>query len=286
MGLLRSVRRIITGRNTVDGAGVRLVRLIGQNDVNDFDPFLMLDAFDSKNPHDYVRGFPSHPHRGIETITYLISGEIEHRDSLGNHGLILGGDCQWMTAGSGIIHEEMPKETDWLFGVQLWLNLPAKDKMTSPSYGDIKSEDVPVISEQDATVRIISGDYKDTRGAFHGKYVDALFLDVSLKPELEWIFSSERDSTLFLYILQGGGSFDHEGKESAFEKHVVLFGDGDELFVKAGSEGIRFLLLMAKPLNQPVAWGGPIVMNTEEELALAFTELKNNTFIKTERTDE
>ncbi len=286
MGLLRFVRRIITGRNTVDGAGVRLVRLIGQNDVNDFDPFLMLDAFDSKNPHDYVRGFPSHPHRGIETITYLISGEIEHRDSLGNRGLISGGDCQWMTAGSGIIHEEMPKETDWLFGVQLWLNLPAKDKMASPSYGDIKSEDVPVISEQDATIRIISGNYKGTRGAFHGEYVDAIFLDVSLNPQAEWTFFSERDSTLFLYILQGGGCFDHEGEESAFEKQVVLFGEGNELFVKVGNEGIRFLLFMANPLNEPVAWGGPIVMNTEEELTLAFTELKNNTFIKTERTDE
>lgn len=285
MGLLRAVRRIITGRNTVDGAGVRLVRLIGQNDVYDFDPFLMLDAFDSKDPHDYLRGFPSHPHRGIETITYLISGEIEHRDSLGNRGLISDGDCQWMTAGSGIIHEEMPQKADWLFGVQLWLNLPAKDKMTAPSYGDIKSGDVPVISEQDAKIRIISGDYKGTRGAFHGKYVDAVFLDVSLNQQTEWSFLSARDSTLFLYILQGGGCFDHEGRESAFERHVVLFGEGDELFVKAGNEGMRFLLLTASPLNEPVAWGGPIVMNTDEELTLAFTELKNNTFIKTERTN-
>ncbi len=286
MGILRTVKKVITGRNTVDGAGVRLVRLIGQNNVYDFDPFLMLDAFDSKDPQDYLRGFPHHPHRGIETITYLISGEIEHRDSLGNQGLISGGDCQWMTAGSGIIHQEMPKETDWLFGVQLWLNLPAEDKMTRPSYGDIKSEDVPVISEQDSTIRIISGDYKNTRGAFHGKYADALFLDVSLNPDTEWTFPSDKDSTLFLYILQGDGCFDHECRESLFEKQVVLFSEGDELFVKAGNGGMRFLLLMAKPLNEPVAWGGPIVMNTDEELALAFTELKNNTFIKTERTNE
>jgi len=246
MKQLRTVRKIVTGKDAVDGAGVKLVRVIGYRDTAEFDPFLMLDAFDSTNPDDYTKGFPWHPHRGIETITYLISGDIEHGDSLGNSGSILDGDCQWMTAGSGIIHQEMPKASERLFGVQLWLNLPARDKMVDPQYGDIKSEDITVVDE-------------DGR---------------------DWSFESQRDSTLFIYILQGEGLFDPTGMESITSKRAVLFDEGDGFWVKAGDEGIRFLLLSGKPLKEPIAWGGPIVMNTRQELDQAFRELNENTFIK------
>ena len=271
MKQLRTVRKIVTGKDAVDGAGVKLVRVIGYRDTAEFDPFLMLDAFDSTNPDDYTKGFPWHPHRGIETITYLISGDIEHGDSLGNSGSILDGDCQWMTAGSGIIHQEMPKASERLFGVQLWLNLPARDKMVDPQYGDIKSEDITVVDEDGSRVRII---------AFEGRYVKATYLDVEVAAGRDWSFESQRDSTLFIYILQGEGLFDPTGMESITSKRAVLFDEGDRFWVKAGDEGIRFLLLSGKPLKEPIAWGGPIVMNTRQELDQAFRELNENTFIK------
>lgn len=285
MGKLRVVKRIVTGMPTVDGAGVKLVRVLGHRDTEDFDPFLMLDAFDSTDPEDYIKGFPWHPHRGIETVTYLIEGHIEHGDSLGNSGAIYDGDCQWMTAGSGIIHQEMPQAAERMLGAQLWLNLPAKDKMTDPAYGDIRSADVPVIEEGGNTIRVIAGDYQGTKGAFTGKYVQATYLDVELAPGGEWSFMSEPDHTLFIYIFSGQAVFDP--KEDAAnpndlidEKQAVLFGEGDEFWVKAGKEGIRFILLCAKPLREPIAWGGPIVMNTRAELQVAFNELRNDTFIK------
>ena len=280
MNNLRSVRKVVTGKNAVDGAGVRLVRVIGFNDTADFDPFLMLDAFDSTNPDDYTKGFPWHPHRGIETITYLVKGDIEHGDSLGNSGSILDGDCQWMTAGSGIIHQEMPKAADRMLGVQLWLNLPAKDKMTAPKYGDIKNKNVPVVAENGNKVHIIAGEYKGTPGAFEAGYVKATYLDVEAAPGSEWSFNSEKDATLFIYILQGTGSFAPDSRETITEKHAVLFNEGEVFWVKAAEQGIRFLLFSGKPLKERIAWGGPIVMNTQEELDLAFKELNNNTFIK------
>lgn len=282
---LRSIKKIVTGYPTTDGAGVKLVRVLGPNNTKDFDPFLMLDAFDSYNPDDYTKGFPWHPHRGIETITYLIKGDIEHGDSLGNSGSILDGDCQWMTAGSGIIHQEMPKSCERILGAQLWLNLPAKYKMSKPSYGDIRFEKVPVVKENGTTVRLVAGDYLGTKGAFEGKYVKATYLDVEITSYNEWSFLTVPENTLFIYIFAGEAIFDPEknieNKQDLIdEKQAVLFNEGEKLWIKAADRGIRFILLSARPLNEPIAWGGPIVMNTQEELNLAFKELSDNNFIK------
>lgn len=221
MSRIRKISKIVTGRAAVDGAGVKLVRVLGHRDVEDFDPFLLLDAFDSTDPEDYVKGFPWHPHRGIETVTYLVSGIIEHGDSLGNKGEILDGDCQWMTAGSGIIHQEMPKPAERMLGVQLWLNLPAKDKMTDPRYGDIRSENVPIVTEEGARIKVIAGSYKESAGAFEGRYVKATYLDVWVDAGKEWLYESESRTTLFIYILQGSGSFD-PGQSEANENAVFL----------------------------------------------------------------
>lgn len=282
MSRIRKISKIVTGRAAVDGAGVKLVRVLGHRDVEDFDPFLLLDAFDSTDPEDYVKGFPWHPHRGIETVTYLVSGIIEHGDSLGNKGEILDGDCQWMTAGSGIIHQEMPKPAERMLGVQLWLNLPAKDKMTDPRYGDIRSENVPIVTEEGARIKVIAGSYKESAGAFEGRYVKATYLDVLLDAGKEWSYKSEDGSTLFIYILLGSGSFDPGQPEVIENKRAVLFGEGEQFWIKAGKEGIRFLLLSGKPLKEPIAWGGPIVMNTNEELELAFRELREDSFVKSD----
>lgn len=285
MSTLRTIKRIVTGKPAIDGAGVKLVRVLGHGDTKDFDPFLMLDAFDSSNPDDYTEGFPPHPHRGIETVTYLIQGDIEHGDSLGNRGSILDGDCQWMTAGSGIIHSEMPKAAERMLGAQLWLNLPAKDKMTKPAYGDIKRDAIPVVEENGSKVRVVAGNYQGTKGSFQGKYVDATYLDVQLAPGSEWSFENEADHTLFIYIFQGQAIVDPEHQiddpsHLIREKHAVLFSEGEKLWMKAGHEGIRFILLTGKPLQEPISWGGPIVMNTREELNLAFRELETGQFIK------
>jgi quercetin 2,3-dioxygenase len=280
MGTMRRINKVITGQRATDGAGVRLVRVIGHNDVKEFDPFLMLDAFDSTNPEDYTKGFPWHPHRGIETVTYLIQGDIEHGDSLGNKGSILSGDCQWMTAGSGIIHQEMPKASNRMLGVQLWLNLPAKDKMTKPQYRDILSSKIPVIEENGHKVHIISGSYKGKAGALQGDYVKPLFMDIELKEGNAWSLEVEKDATLFVYIVSGEGCFEQNAKEYISEKHAVLFNEGDTFYAKAYGKGMRFLLLSAKPLKEPIAWGGPIVMNTKEELNQAFKEIEDGTFIK------
>jgi len=280
MLLSREVKKIVTGMPATDGAGVKLVRVLGYADTAEFDPFLLLDAFDSTNPSDYVKGFPWHPHRGIETITYLIEGDIEHQDSLGNKGSIKNGDCQWMTAGSGIIHQEMPQKAPRMLGAQLWLNLPASEKMTAPAYGDIKSNQVPEVKSEDGTVRIIAGEYCGTIGAFKGKHVPATYLDVSLNPNTTWFVESSDDENLVVYIFQGEAIFGSSGRKRVQEKRAVLFTPGNHLQVTAGEEGIRFILLKARPLKEPIAWGGPIVMNTKEELALAFAELDDNTFIK------
>jgi quercetin 2,3-dioxygenase len=276
----RNIRRIVAGQNAVDGAGVKLVREIGYHDTMDFDPFLMLDAFDSTNPNDYLKGFPWHPHRGIETITYLIEGDIEHSDSMGNKGSILSGDCQWMTAGSGIIHQEMPKASSRMLGTQLWLNLPAKDKMVRPTYRPIIKIDIPVIDEKNRRIHILAGEYNGNRGAIEGDYVKALYLDVEADANAEWTLNTEPENTLFVYILQGSAVFGEGNNSPVSEKHVVLFTEGEKFWLKAGDAGIRLLLMSGRPLKEPIAWGGPIVMNTRDELNLAFTELDNNTFIK------
>lgn len=279
MNEIRSIRRIVTGKPATDGAGVKLVRVVGYNDTQDFDPFLMLDAFDSTNPEDYVKGFPWHPHRGIETITYLIRGDIAHGDSLGNKGRILDGECQWMTAGSGILHQEMPQPCERMLGTQLWLNLPAKDKMTEPKYNDIIRENVPTVAEEGLNIRVVSGNYKGTDGAFRGEYVDALYLDAEMAPGAEWLLETDPEATLFIYIVQGAGLFGSSG-EAVAEKHAVLFDKGNEFRAKASDAGARIFLMAAKPLGEPIAWGGPIVMNTREELNQAFRELQEGTFIK------
>ncbi|QGG46438.1 pirin family protein [Heliorestis convoluta] len=280
MSPIRTVKKVVTGQNAVDGAGVKLVRVFGKQDTQDFDPFLMLDAFDSVNPDDYTKGFPWHPHRGIETVTYLVHGEIEHSDSLGNRGTILDGQCQWMTAGSGIIHQEMPKPCPRMLGVQLWLNLPAKDKMAAPTYRGISAEEIPAIDVGNGTVRVIAGSYQGQAGAVAGDYVKTLFLDVEVDPLTEWSLETDPEATLFVYILQGEGSFGPTDDASYAEKHALLFQEGTSFRVKASEQGLRFLLLSAKPLGEPIAWGGPIVMNTREELDKAFKELEENRFIQ------
>lgn len=276
----RSIKKIIRGKHAVDGAGVHLVRLFSRDETQDFDPFLMMDAFDSTNPQDYVRGFPWHPHRGIETVTYLIHGELEHGDSLGNGGTIYDGDCQWMTAGSGIIHQEMPQPAERLLGCQIWLNLPAKDKMTEPAYNDILAADVPLIDEGLAQVRIIAGTYKGHRGAFDGVYVSPLYLDVALKADAEWTIHTNPANTLFVYTLSGAAVFDPKSDKLIPEKSVVLFDEGEQFWMRSGGDGVRLLLLSGPRLNEPIAWGGPIVMNTPQELNRAFQDLRDNTFIK------
>ncbi len=277
--MLRTIRKTVTGSTQYDGAGVRLVRVIGHDTVEDFDPFLMLDAFDSEDPDDYTKGFPWHPHRGIETITYLISGNIEHGDSIGNSGSITDGSCQWMTAGRGILHQEMPKPVKRMLGAQLWLNLPRKDKMTQPIYRDLRAKMIPEVNEEGVTIRVLSGAYLDTKGPVSGDYVKLLYLDVNLRAGAKWSIRIPPDDTLFVYIVEGDGWFDKAGLKFQTNKTALLFGKGDELFAKAAEEGMRFFLFCAKPLKEPVAWGGPIVMNTREELNQAFADLKNGRFV-------
>ncbi len=273
----RKVSRTVTGTQTEDGAGVKLTRVIGHRDVKDFDPFLMLDAFDSRNPGDYAAGFPWHPHRGIETVTYLIAGNIEHKDSLGNTGNIRDGSCQWMTAGCGILHQEMPLPSPRMFGTQLWINLPREHKMTAPAYNDISPEAIVKVRENGAVVHVISGHYKELQAPMQGHFVKAVYLDVELEPEKEWSLASPSDHTVFLYILQGSLRI---GGNTYAAKRAVLFTPGDSVSVTAGKDAARFLYFSAKPLHEPVAWSGSIVMNTREELKQAFSELDKGTFIQ------
>ena len=278
--MVKKIKKIVTGNKAVDGAGVRLVRVIGYNDVKEFDPFLMFDAFDSENPEDYIKGFPWHPHRGIETITYLIKGNIEHSDSLGNKGNILDGCCQWMTAGSGVLHQEMPQPTDRMLGAQLWLNLPQKHKMTKPQYCDITSDMVPEIKEGNNIIRVISGEYKGKTSSVYGDYVKMLYLDVDMKPGSQWKLKVDENVNLFIYIVEGEGYFDELNENLIESKRAVLFDNGDEFIANTSENGIRFFLFAAVPLNEPIAWGGPIVMNTKAELSQAFKDLDEGTFIK------
>ena len=286
----RKVTNVVRGQDGMDGAGVKLRRVLGRDTIHQFDPFLMLDGFDSENPEDYLRGFPWHPHRGIETITYLVSGSMEHGDSLGNSGIITDLGCQWMTAASGIIHQEMPQPSRRMLGCQLWVNMPAKDKMDIPAYGDIVAADVPLVEDDGAEIRIVGGSYKGRKGAFEGKYVKVKYLDVKLDADAEWQYSeTANDETLFVYLLDGNLAADDTLQNLESKGCAILFEsqnkdayENDTVKVKAGESGARFVLLAAKPLHEPVAWGGPIVMNTKEELHHAFEELDNNTFIKHE----
>lgn len=274
----RQVIEIVKGSPAIDGAGVHLVRVLGPQTIRNFDPFLMLDAFDSRDPKDYIKGFPFHPHRGIETVTYLIKGRVDHADSLGNKGTIHDGESQWMTAGSGIIHQEMPQPSEHFLGLQLWINLPKNEKMTAPTYFDITNKLIKEVDEPFGHVRVVSGEYKGQKGA-KGKHVDATILDITVNPHESFTLPTDKESNLFVYIVTGEGYFG-DNEKLIFNKVAVLFGKGDEFYVKAGESGIRFVLFSARPLKEPVAWGGPIVMNTEEELQKAFDELDEGTFIK------
>lgn len=278
---IRNVVKAIKGHPTVDGAGVHLIRVLGPNDVRDIDPFLMLDAFDSENPEDYIKGFPMHPHRGIETITYLIKGQINHKDSLGNGGTIQEGQSQWMTAGRGILHEEMPQVSDRLFGLQIWLNLPQKDKMTKPHYFDItkdmiKSVDLP---NDGGIVKIISGSYDSVKGV-DTTHIQASIFDIYLNPGTEIEIPSASENNLFIYIFEGEGYFGENEDSIVENRTAAIFDEGDYFKAKAGVNGLRFMLFSGKPLNEPIAWGGPIVMNTDEELDEALRELRLGTFIE------
>lgn len=280
METTRKIKAMYSGRKSMDGAGVKLTRMFGQLESPDFDPFLLLDYFDSKDSEDYVRGFPWHPHRGIETVTYLISGGIKHEDSLGNRGTINGGDCQWMTAGSGIVHKEMPVESPHLLGVQLWINLRSDKKMTDPAYNSIISSEIKSVVNDKAKVKIISGSYGGVRGNFESIEPDTAFLDVEINPYEDFEYRTESDSNVSVFVIEGKGFFDMEREDFVCRGTLASFEDGERIEVAASSEGVRFLLLSGKPLREEIAWSGPIVMNSKEELERAFEELEKGTFVK------
>jgi quercetin 2,3-dioxygenase len=299
---IRPVKRIIESKPTMEGAGVKLRRAFGFGETEEFDPFLLLDDFRNDRPADYQAGFPWHPHRGIETITYVLAGSVDHKDSLGNSGALGAGDVQWMTAGSGILHQEMPKGDvkGRMHGFQLWANLPSSLKMTGPRYQDIKAGEVPEVTDDDGTrVRIVCGDFWGRRGPVEGVAADPRYLDVWVPPGKRKTLPVETERHAFAYVFEGSGSFrsasqpfgvltekEVDGnealvRESTGNRSLVLFDSGDEVTVQAGDEGIRFLLVSGKPIEEPVAWYGPIVMNTQAELQKAVSELRNGTFIKT-----
>lgn len=298
---LRPVKKIVQARPTLEGAGVRLRRAFGFGTTDEYDPFLLLDDFRNERPEDYLAGFPWHPHRGIETITYVLAGSVHHKDSLGNSGILGGGDVQWMTAGSGILHQEMPRgdEQGKMHGFQLWANLPSSHKMTRPRYQDIPSTEISEIIDDDGTiVRVVCGEFWGKRGPVEGIAADPRYLDVYVPPGKRKRIPVESSRHAFAYVFGGSGSFrdasqplgvlterigtddDTPVRELTGNRSLVLFDSGDEITVQAGDEGIRFLLISGKPIKEPVAWYGPIVMNTPEELEQAFRELQEGTFIK------
>jgi len=298
---IRPVKRIVSSKPTMEGAGVHLRRAFGFGDTTEFDPFLLLDDFRNDRPDEYLAGFPWHPHRGIETITYVLAGNVEHGDSLGNRGNLGSGDVQWMTAGRGIMHQEMPQgdAQGRMHGFQLWANLPSSLKMTPPRYQDIKAGEIPEITDDDGTrVRIVCGDFWGKRGPVEGVAADPRYLDVWVPPGKRKTLPVELERHAFAYVFEGSGNFRESSqpfgvltektdggneilvREQTGNRSLVLFDSGDEVTVQAGDEGIRFLLVSGKPIEQPVAWYGPIVMNTQAELRQAVAELRNGTFIK------
>jgi redox-sensitive bicupin YhaK (pirin superfamily) len=266
----------------MEGAGVRLKRVFGFQEVKGLDPFLLLDDFGSDDPDDYIAGFPWHPHRGIETVTYMLSGEVEHGDSLGNKGTIKSGDMQWMTAGSGIIHQEMPKRfKGTMRGFQLWVNLPARSKMMDPRYRDVTRDRIVEVSPSGGVkLRIIAGEVDGVRGPVQDVVANPEYLDITLEPGAAFERETPAGHTVFAYVIGGQGSFGDNSRKFFADGQLALFSDGDRISARASPEGIRFLLVSGKPLNEPVAWRGPIVMNTDEELQAAFEEYANGTFIK------
>jgi redox-sensitive bicupin YhaK (pirin superfamily) len=298
---IRPVKRVVASKPTIEGAGVHLRRAFGFGDTTEFDPFLLLDDFRNDRPEEYRAGFPWHPHRGIETITYVLAGNVEHGDSLGNRGNLGAGDVQWMTAGRGILHQEMPQgdEKGRMHGFQLWANLPASLKMTAPRYQDIKAPDVPEVIDDDGTrVRVVCGDFWGKRGPVEGVAADPRYLDIWVPPGKRKTLKVEVERHAFAYVFEGSGNFRAASapfgvltektdgvneilvRERTGNRSLVLFDSGDEITVQAGEEGIRFILVSGKPIKEPVAWYGPIVMNSQAELQRAFTELKQGTFIR------
>jgi hypothetical protein len=298
---IRAIKRLIEATPTMEGAGVKLHRGFGFRDTEDFDPFLLFDDFRNDRPADYLKGFPWHPHRGIETITYVLAGTVDHGDSLGNTGTLGDGDIQWMTAGSGIIHQEMPQgdAQGRMHGFQLWANLPRALKMTAPRYQDVSARDIPSVTDDDGThVRVVCGEFWGKRGPVDGIAAEPQYLDVSVPPNTRKTLPVEVSRHAFAYVFAGSGTFraasgprpvltdstgdidDNAVYNDARDRSLVVFDRGDEVTVQAGDEGIRFLLVSGKPLEEPVAWYGPIVMNTEAELRQAFQEFREGTFIK------
>ncbi len=278
---MREIARTTQGRQTKDGAGVSLIRVLGPGDVKDIDPFLMLDAFDSVNPADYVAGFPMHPHRGIETITYLVEGAIKHKDSLGNGGVIHSGEAQWMTAGRGILHEEMPQSSPRMFGLQIWLNLPAKDKMTAPVYFDISKDMIKSVPIPEGEVRVLSGEFNGVKGV-EPHNIKATILDVSLHPDQNMSILSNPGENLLIYVMDGEAVFGSQSPQTVEKRTAAFFTEGDALAVRSGIAGVRFMVFCGPRLHEPIAWGGPIVMNTQKELDVAFMQLRMGTFIAEE----
>jgi hypothetical protein len=281
MSQARIVVRVTESRAVVEGAGVHLHRAIGLGPPRQFDPFLLLDDFRSDDPAQYLAGFPWHPHRGMETITYVLAGTVEHRDSLGNRGVIAPGEVQWMTAGSGIVHQEMPKgdARGAMQGFQLWANLPRADKMTAPRYRGITAAEIPTVNVGDAAVKIIAGHAAGVTGPVRDVVTRPEYLDVSVPPGGSFGHDVRSGHTVFAYVTGGAGRFDGAERLVA-DRHLVAFGDGDHVSVAAGPDGVRFLLISGQPIGEPIAWRGPIVMNTEAELRTAFEELEAGTFIK------
>jgi len=297
---IRPVKKLIKAKPTLEGAGVHLRRAFGFHETSDYDPFLLLDDFRNDIPEDYLAGFPWHPHRGIETITYVLAGEVEHADSLGNRGSINPGDIQWMTAGRGIIHQEMPKgdAEGRMHGFQLWANLPSSMKMTAPRYQEVKAAEIPELTDDDGThARLVCGSFWGMRGPVEGIAADPVYVDVSVAPGRRKSLPVEVTRHAFAYVFAGSGKFcnaseplavpteglgwaDTNPPTTADDRSLVLFDRGDEVVVQAGEEGIRFLLVSGKPLQEPVAWYGPIVMNTQEELQEAYEELQQGTFLR------
>ena len=303
MPTIRKIRKVLKSKPTIEGAGVHLKRAFGFSEVPVFDPFLLLDDFRSDNPDHYVKGFPWHPHRGIETITYVLDGDVEHGDSLGNKGIISSGDVQWMTAGSGIIHQEMPKgdRNGKMYGFQLWANLPSREKMMDPRYRDVANEQIPEVKiPNGTTIKIISGKVSGIKGPVQDIVIDPEYIDVTVPANSEFRHPTKQGHTVFAYIIDGQGYFCREKNPFTYEVEgrnyfdiqrdpfvgngtIVLFDDGDEIMVFTEQHKVRFLLISGKPIGEPVAWYGPIVMNTQEELRIAFEEYKQGTFIKYKR---
>jgi len=299
MDQVRQIHKVFRSKPTIEGAGVHLKRAFGNAEQGLFDPFLLLDDFSSDNPAYYKAGFPWHPHRGIETITYVLEGDVEHGDSLGHQGIIGSGDVQWMTAGSGIIHQEMPKgdALGRMYGFQLWANLPASQKMIDPKYRDVKSSDIPVIIQDGIRTKVICGSVEGASGPVHDIVTEPEYLDVSIAPSSQYTKKTPRGHTVFAYVFEGKGKFCSEEDPFAYEKEganyfdmplekllgsgsLVLFDDGDSITVSTEERPVRFILVSGKPIGEPIAWYGPIVMNTQEELRTAFEELRADRFIK------